>query len=173
MLLGLSREDNDGNAKNNGFWNLSDEHTMYGNASFLREFRLMPLEPELQKAIEAKWSFRVLDMSRRLVAFQGQVKGDTISFTRAVTALPGGNRGGNDLFGATAPDKFVVATLGVVMGTGMGGLGTLERECRNWLEKGDRGVSPHTVRSHVKNLLAKLGVSSRREALERLAASRA
>jgi DNA-binding NarL/FixJ family response regulator len=34
-------------------------------------------------------------------------------------------------------------------------------------------ISEHTVRSHVKNLLAKLGVSSRREALERLAAARA
>jgi DNA-binding NarL/FixJ family response regulator len=33
-------------------------------------------------------------------------------------------------------------------------------------------ISEHTVRSHVKNLLAKLGVSSRREALERLAAAR-
>jgi DNA-binding NarL/FixJ family response regulator len=30
-------------------------------------------------------------------------------------------------------------------------------------------ISEHTVRSHVKNLLAKLGVSSRREALEKLA----
>ena len=26
-----------------GFWNLSDEHTMYGNASYLRKFTLMPL----------------------------------------------------------------------------------------------------------------------------------
>jgi DNA-binding NarL/FixJ family response regulator len=33
-------------------------------------------------------------------------------------------------------------------------------------------ISDHTVRSHVKNLLAKLGVSSRREALEQLAAAR-
>src|SRR5581483_10262233 len=33
-------------------------------------------------------------------------------------------------------------------------------------------ISEHTVRSHVKNLLGKLGVSSRREALERLAAAR-
>ena len=30
-------------------------------------------------------------------------------------------------------------------------------------------ISEHTVRSHVKNLLAKLGVSSRREALAKLA----
>ena len=34
-------------------------------------------------------------------------------------------------------------------------------------------ISEHTVRSHVKSLLRKLGVSSRREALERLGAARA
>src|SRR5207302_8034630 len=34
-------------------------------------------------------------------------------------------------------------------------------------------ISEHTVRSHVKSLLRKLGVSSRREALERLAVARA
>jgi len=33
-------------------------------------------------------------------------------------------------------------------------------------------ISEHTVRSHVKNLLKKLGVSSRREALQHLAAAR-
>jgi DNA-binding NarL/FixJ family response regulator len=33
-------------------------------------------------------------------------------------------------------------------------------------------ISEHTVRSHVKNLLAKLSVSSRREALEKLGAAR-
>jgi DNA-binding NarL/FixJ family response regulator len=33
-------------------------------------------------------------------------------------------------------------------------------------------ISEHTVRSHVKNLLAKLGVSSRREALEKLDVAR-
>ena len=32
-------------------------------------------------------------------------------------------------------------------------------------------ISEHTVRSHVKSLLRKLGVSSRREALEQLAAA--
>jgi DNA-binding NarL/FixJ family response regulator len=34
-------------------------------------------------------------------------------------------------------------------------------------------ISEHTVRSHVKNVLLKLGVSSRREALEQLAVARA
>ena len=33
-------------------------------------------------------------------------------------------------------------------------------------------ISEHTVRSHVKSVLAKLGVSSRREAIEALAAAR-
>ncbi len=76
-IIGLSWAviDYDGAAKNNGFWNLSPEHTMYGNASFLNEFRLMPLEPQFQKAIEARWSFKVLDMNRRLVAFQDESVG--------------------------------------------------------------------------------------------------
>ena len=34
-------------------------------------------------------------------------------------------------------------------------------------------ISEHTVRSHVKSLLRKLGVSSRREALDALAMARA
>jgi hypothetical protein len=55
---------------NNGFWNLSPKHTMYGNASELVAFRLMPLEPPFRKPIEAQWSFQVVDMDRRLVAFK-------------------------------------------------------------------------------------------------------
>jgi PKD repeat protein len=43
---------------------------MYGKADELVAFRLMPLEPQFQKAIEAQWSFKVLDMNRRLVAFE-------------------------------------------------------------------------------------------------------
>jgi hypothetical protein len=35
----------DANEKSkDGFWNLSDQHTMYGNASYLRRFKLMPLD---------------------------------------------------------------------------------------------------------------------------------
>jgi hypothetical protein len=72
--------DYDGEQKNNGFWNLSPEHTMYGNASFLNEFRLMPLEPQFQKAIDAHWSFKVLDMNRRLVAFEDESVGKITSW---------------------------------------------------------------------------------------------
>ncbi len=84
-LIGLSwavidYDDGNPNGKNNGFWNLSPEHKMYGNATLLREFRLMPLEPQLRKPIEAKWSFKVLDMNRRLVAFQDESEGQITSW---------------------------------------------------------------------------------------------
>ena len=52
------------------FWNLSHKTTMYGDASDSVAFRLMPLESRFRKAIEADWSFKVLNMDRRLVAFQ-------------------------------------------------------------------------------------------------------
>jgi hypothetical protein len=64
----------------NGFWNLSRQHTMYGNASQLLTFRLMPLEPQFRKAIAADWSFKVLDMNRRLVAFQDESEGKITSW---------------------------------------------------------------------------------------------
>ncbi len=65
---------------NNGFWNLSGQHTMYGNASFLRTFRLMPPEARFVKKIDAQWSFRIIDMDRRLVAFQDESVGKITSW---------------------------------------------------------------------------------------------
>jgi hypothetical protein len=50
---------------NNGFWNLSRRHTMYGHASELCALKLMPLEPALLPALEARWSFKVVDLDRR------------------------------------------------------------------------------------------------------------
>jgi hypothetical protein len=52
------------------FWNLSPHHMMYGDASGLAAFRLMPLEPALRKTLAAGWSWSVVDMERRLVAFK-------------------------------------------------------------------------------------------------------
>jgi PKD repeat protein len=49
---------------------------MFGNASLLRGFRLMPLEPQFRKDIEAKWTFKVIDMKRRLVAFEDLSEGE-------------------------------------------------------------------------------------------------
>jgi hypothetical protein len=83
-LIGLSWAviDYDGSpdGKNNGFWNLSPEHTMYGNSTYLREFRLMPLEPQFRKPIDARWSFKVVDMKRRLVAFEDDSEGQITSW---------------------------------------------------------------------------------------------
>jgi len=61
--------------ENNGFWNLSKEHTMYGNASYCLPFKLMPLEDRFKKPIDARWTFKVVDMNRRLVAFTDQSTG--------------------------------------------------------------------------------------------------
>jgi hypothetical protein len=50
---------------------------MYGQASELRAFRLMPLEPAFRKAIDAQWSFEIVDRDRRLVAFHDDSAGAT------------------------------------------------------------------------------------------------
>jgi hypothetical protein len=63
-----------------GFWNLSHKPSMAGNADDLVAFRLMPLDPRFQKAIEALWSFKVLDMDRRMVAFHDDSKGQVTSW---------------------------------------------------------------------------------------------
>ena len=58
-----------------GFWNLSRTHTMYGQASQLVAFRLMPLERSNQAPPVAKWSHDIIDRTRRLVAFTDQSLG--------------------------------------------------------------------------------------------------
>jgi len=68
------------NEKNNGFWNLSKEHTMYGNANYSLPFKLMPLEPEFKKVIAAQWTFNTVDMKRRMVAFIDQSEGEIKSW---------------------------------------------------------------------------------------------
>jgi len=83
-IIGLSWAvidyDDVNNKGNNGFWNLSAEHTMYGNASYLCAFRLMPLEEGFRKPIEAQWSFKVVDMERRMVAFIDESVGEVNSW---------------------------------------------------------------------------------------------
>ena len=72
--------DYDKTNKKGGFWNLSKEHTMYGNASHLLPFKLMPLEPQVRKSLEANWSFKLIDEKRRLVAFHDQSIGKITSW---------------------------------------------------------------------------------------------
>lgn len=81
-FIGLSWAilDYDEGGGQDGFWNLSDEKTMYGDASELVMFRLMPLEPQFQPSIEADWDFKVVDMQRRLVAFQDESEGEITSW---------------------------------------------------------------------------------------------
>jgi hypothetical protein len=67
--------DYDGPGKAHGFWNLSSAHTMYGQASELCPFKLMPLEVRWQKPIAADWSFTILDRVRRVVAFHDDSHG--------------------------------------------------------------------------------------------------
>lgn len=55
-----------------GFWMLSPKRQAFGHASELCAFRLMPLEPSLQPKLAAQWSWKVVDLDRRLVAFKDE-----------------------------------------------------------------------------------------------------
>jgi uncharacterized membrane protein len=70
----------DPNSKQREFWNLSHKQTFFGNASDLVGFRLMPLEPQFRKPIDAHWSFKVVDMDRRIVAFKDNSEGEITSW---------------------------------------------------------------------------------------------
>ena len=58
------------------FSNLSQKTSMFGNASDLVAFRLMPIEESLRKPIEVQWSFKIVDMDRRIVSFTDESYGD-------------------------------------------------------------------------------------------------
>jgi len=82
-LIGLSwavLDYDDVNSEKHHFWNLSHKHTFFGNSSQLVAFRLMPLEPQFRKAIDAQWTFNIVDMDRGLVAFKDQSQGDITSW---------------------------------------------------------------------------------------------
>jgi len=83
-IIGLSwavLDYDDVNSRAHPFWNLSPKHTMYGNASELLAFKLMPLDHQFRKPIDAQWTFKVVDMDRRLVAFQDVSEGEITSWT--------------------------------------------------------------------------------------------
>jgi hypothetical protein len=82
-LIGLSWaviDYDDVNSNKRHFWNLSHKQTFFGNASQLVAFRLMPLEPQFRKAIDAQWTFNVVDMDRGIVAFKDLSQGDITSW---------------------------------------------------------------------------------------------
>ena len=55
---------------------------------------------------------------------------------------------------AGVPDGVDPARLGVLVGTGVGGLLTIEEQCRNFFEGGERAVSPHFVPMMMPNAAA-------------------
>lgn len=70
--------DDEGSERNNGFWNLSRSHTMYGKANELVAFRLMPKEGALE--FDAFWTQKTVDRERRIVAFTDESSGPVTSW---------------------------------------------------------------------------------------------
>jgi len=59
----------EGHGRYESHWTLSPDRRMVSDASYLCAFRLMPLETKYRKPIECDWTFRVVNMDRRQVAF--------------------------------------------------------------------------------------------------------
>ncbi|MBT4483713.1 MAG: PKD domain-containing protein [Candidatus Latescibacteria bacterium] len=76
-IIGLSWSilDFDGD-KRDGHYNLAHNVKMVSDGSYLCAFRLMPPDKKFLKAIEAEWSFKVVDMDRRMVAFKDESVGN-------------------------------------------------------------------------------------------------
>ncbi len=66
--------------RNNGFWNLSRSHTMYGKADELVAFRLMPLEADGEVPLKAFWDFTIVNLEDRIVAFRDRSRGAVTSW---------------------------------------------------------------------------------------------
>ena len=92
---------------NNGFWNLSRHHTMYGQADYLCQFKLMPLEPPFQKKLSADWSWQLRDEKTRTIAFQdlsvGKIKSWHWDFGDGETSTEQ-----NPIHAYKNPDHYVV-----------------------------------------------------------------
>lgn len=71
--------DYDGGEGNDGFWNLSKHHQMFGNASMERLFTLMPLEARFRKPLEAEWIYTIVP-DTRTVCFQDKTYGQVTSW---------------------------------------------------------------------------------------------
>jgi hypothetical protein len=82
-VIGMSwafMDSDDDKSNAHSFWNLSPKHTMYGQASELCAFKLMPLEPQFRKKIDADWSFIILNLDQRRVAFEDESVGKITSW---------------------------------------------------------------------------------------------
>lgn len=77
-IIGLSWciLENDEGKRGGRHINLAHNVNMVEEASLLCAFRLMPLEKRFEPPIEAMWSFKVIDMDRRLVYFKDESVGN-------------------------------------------------------------------------------------------------
>ncbi len=77
-VIGLSWlvADWDGPGKRHGLASLSHDVRQVHDASFLRPFRLMPLDERFREPFGADYTFRVVDRERRMVAFADRSWGD-------------------------------------------------------------------------------------------------
>ena len=64
----------------NGFWSISQDRGSPADASTCVAFRLMPLQPELREPLVAEWSFKMIDIERRVVAFSDESLGEVTSW---------------------------------------------------------------------------------------------
>lgn len=71
-----------------------------------------PVSIAAGKADASSITFKVLSPDgERTILFRGRLNGDEIAFTREIAVLAGGTRGGNDLYGASAPPAFTANRL--------------------------------------------------------------
>ena len=70
----------DVNSNAQGFWILSRERTMYGNADHLLPFTLLPLDTQWQPHLQGDWSFRVDPYNSRKVYFRDESVGDVVGW---------------------------------------------------------------------------------------------
>ena len=70
-----------GKKRSAGNCDLAHNKEAVRNASFLPEFRLMPVEKRFLPPIQAAFSFKVIDMDRRLVYFKDESIGDVTKWT--------------------------------------------------------------------------------------------
>ena len=71
--------DYDGGPGNNGFWNLSPYHRMFGYAQMERLFELQPLEPQFRRPLEAEWDY-YNPKDTRTVYFTDRTYGEVTSW---------------------------------------------------------------------------------------------
>ncbi|MCK0148086.1 PKD domain-containing protein [Arenibacter sp. F26102] len=72
--------DYDKSPKFEGFMNLAHDTKMIYDASYLNTFRLMPLEKEHTKPIDANWSFVEMDRATRWIQFKDESTGTVKSW---------------------------------------------------------------------------------------------